>query len=247
MRKYLSATGKGLVSGTVTALIGLMVLFIIAGVDELSQAWAAMTVRVARLEQHENGAHSRVTELERQVAAEERVLDLPEDGNQWHTILFLRPNWQNAPAERNAEAMFHSEPLLVSLKHQTHWHLFTTDQAEYQKFKPLVEDTPCLIVERANGEVVYREFGPELGKKPTALTRLIRKEIERHCPRNRCLPLQPVPGKEEPPPKDNEIPAVLREAEPVPEKKANLAPMFLVAGLGGLLGFAVRFKHAAGM
>src|SRR5579859_2294835 len=72
---------------------------------------------------------------------EERVLDLPEDGNQWHTILILRPGWQSQAAERKAEAMFHSEPLLVSLKHQTHWHLMTTDQAEFQKFKALVDAT----------------------------------------------------------------------------------------------------------
>jgi hypothetical protein len=249
MRRFFSAARTGTISGAVTALLGCVGLFVISGVDEFSQAWASMTVRVARLEGHEVGAHSRVAQLEQEAAAgaEERVLDLPEDGNQWHTILVLRPGWQNVPAERNAEAMFHSEPLLVSLKHQTHWHLFTTDQAEYQKFRGLVEATPCLIVERANGEVVYLESGPDLGKKPHALTHLIRKEIQRHCPRNRCLPLQPVPGKDEPPPKENEIPAVLRE-EPAPaEKKANLAPLALVAGLGGLLGFAVKFKHAAGM
>ena len=90
------------------------------------------------------------------VAVEERVIDLPEDGNQWHTILILRAGWQGLPAERKAEAMFHSEPLLASLRHQTHWHLITTDQPECAKFRALVDATPCLIVERANGEVVYR-------------------------------------------------------------------------------------------
>src|SRR6266436_6821525 len=112
---------------------------------------------------------------------EERVLDLPEDGNQWHTILILRSGWQSLAAERQAEAMFHSEPLLVSLKHQTHWHLITTDQAEFQKFRTLVDATPCLIVERANGQVVYRESGPDLGKRSHALSHSIRKEIQRHC------------------------------------------------------------------
>src|SRR5689334_13966910 len=58
--------------------------------------------------------------LERQTV-QERVVDLPEDGNQWHTILIVCPNWQARPAERRAEAMFHAEPFLVSLKHQTHW------------------------------------------------------------------------------------------------------------------------------
>ena len=247
MRRFFSAAGKCIVSGAVTAFIGCVGFLIISGVDQFSQAWASMTVRVARLEQHQDGSHCRLVELERQAAAEERVLDLPEDANQWHTILILRSGWQNVLAERKAEAIFHSEPLLVSLKHQTHWHLFTTDQPEYQKFRRLVEATPCLIVERANGEVVYLESGPDLGKTPHALAHLIRKEIQRHCPRNRCLPLQPVPGKDEPPPKENEIPSVLREDPALADKKTNLAPLALVAGLGGLLGFAVKFKQAAGM
>src|SRR5579872_5584422 len=55
--------------------------------------------------------------LERQ-PVQERVIDLPEDGDQWHTILIVCPNWQGRPAERKAEAMFHSEPLLLSLKDQ---------------------------------------------------------------------------------------------------------------------------------
>ncbi len=178
------------------------------------------------------------------VAVEERVIDLPEDGNQWHTILILRAGWQNLPAQRKAEAMFHSEPLLVSLKHQTHWHLITTDQAECAKFSALVDATPCLIVERANGQVVYRESGPDLGKRPHALTHAIRKEIQRHCPDGRCLPLHPVPGKDENPPQD-EIPAVLRETPPPADKKASLVPLALVAGLAGLSGFALKFRKAA--
>jgi hypothetical protein len=175
--------------------------------------------------------------------AEERVIDLPEDGNQWHTILILRGGWQGLPAERRAEAMFHTEPLLVSLRHQTHWHLITTDQAECAKFRALVNATPCLIVERANGEVVYRESGPDLGKHPHVLTHAIRKEIERHCPDGRCLPLHPVPGKDEEP---EEIPAVLRETPPA-EKKANLVPLAAIAGAGLFAGFAWRFKRAAGV
>jgi hypothetical protein len=247
MRRFFSATGKCIVSGIVTAFIGCVGFLIISGVDQFGQAWASMTVRIARLEQHQDGSHFRLVELERQVAAEERVLDLPEDANQWHTILILRSGWQNVLAERKAEAMFHSEPLLASLKHQTHWHLFTTDQPEYQKFRGLVEATPCLILERANGEVVYLESGPALGKTPRALTHMIRKQIQRHCPRNRCLPLQPVPGKDEPPPQENEIPSVLREEPALADKKTNLAPLAFAAGLGGLLGFAVKFKQAAGV
>ena len=178
-------------------------------------------------------------------AAQERVIDLPEDGNQWHTILILRAGWQSLSAERRAEAMFHTEPLLVSLKHQTHWHLITTDQTECAKFRALVDATPCLIVERANGQVVYRESGPDLGRRPHALTHAIRKEIERHCPDGRCLPLHPVPGRDEEPSQD-EVPAVLRETPAPAEKKANFVPAAVIGSAGLFAGFAWKFKRAAG-
>ena len=197
----------------------------------------------------------RITALETEVAltraaataasVQERVIDLPEDGNQWHTILILCPDWQGRPAERRAEAMFHSEPLLVSLKHQTHWHLITADQPEFRKFRALVDVTPCLIVERANGEVVYRESGPELGRHPHLLTHAIRKEIQRHCPDGRCLPLHPVPGQDETEPHD-EVPAVLREEGPGTKQRGNPLAAVVIAGLGALLGFACKFRAATG-
>ena len=209
--------------------------------------WNACSMREA-CDERLAGLEAEVAFCERPVTpvvpVEERVIDLPEDGNQWHTILILRAGWQSLPAERRAEALFHSEPLLVSLKHQTHWHLITTDQTECAKFKALVDVTPCLIVERSNGQVVYRESGPDLGKRPHALTHAIRKEIQRHCPDGRCLPLHPVPGKDEQPPQD-EIPAVLRET-PVPaERKASLVPMLIVAAMSGLAGFVFKFRKAA--
>jgi len=174
--------------------------------------------------------------------AEERVIDLPEDGQTWHTILILRPEWKTLPAERRAEAMFHSEPLLVSLKHQTHWHLITTDQAEFVKFRPLLSTTPCLIVERANGEVVYRESGPELGKHPHDLTHAIRREIERHCPDGRCLPLHPVPHRDEERPNDDEVPSVLRIGPPAHGHKATGVIVLLTALGAALAGIAHQWR-----
>lgn len=175
--------------------------------------------------------------------AEAHVIDLPEDGHNWHTILVLRPDWRASAAETKAESMFHSEPLLVSLKHQTHWHLITTDQAEFQPFRPLVSATPCLIVERANGEVVFRESGPELGKQPHALTHAIRREIERHCPDGRCLPLHPVPDHRQERDEPSEIPAVLREPTPPHEKKLPLGTILsAIAGLAG--GVAANWKKS---
>lgn len=178
-------------------------------------------------------------------APEQRVLDLPEDGNAWHTILILRPEWRSVAAERKAEAMFHSEPLLVSLKHQTHWHLITVEQPEFQKFRPLVSATPCLIVERGNGEVVYRESGPDLGKHPHQLTHALRREVERHCPDGRCLPLHPVPDKNEPRRDEEEIPAILREEPKLPGPKHGSGLALVTAVMAAAGGFAWQYKKTA--
>lgn len=178
-------------------------------------------------------------------SAEARVIDLPEDGNQWHTILVLQADWRSRAAERRIEAMFHAEPFLASLKHQTHWHLITVDQPEFKKFRPLVDCTPCLIVERANGEVIYRESGPELGRHPHGLARAIRKQVQRHCPDGKCLPLHPVPGPNEPAPNE-EIPAVIREQKEEPQKpKHSAAPFIVLMALAGVAGFAMKFRRAA--
>jgi hypothetical protein len=245
MRKFIAFVGHFFFSGGLLALAAGIILLLVHGIDVFGHEWSALKFRIAQLEEVQSGSFDRVVELERQSLAEERVLDLPEDGNQWHTVLILRPNWQSLPAERKAEAMFHSEPLLASLKHQTHWHLITSDQTEFGKFQPLVDVTPCLIVERANGQVVYRESGQRLGNNPRGLTLAIRKEIERHCPDRHCLPLHPVPDKDEPPSRE-QIPAVLQEETPEKEKP-NLVPVAVVSALGALLGFARKFRHAAGM
>lgn len=165
---------------------------------------------------------------------EERIIDLPEDGHTWHTILFLRPDWQRLPVERKAHTIFFTETGLSSLRQQTHWHVITTDQPEFQPFRSLVTITPCLVVERANGEVIYRESGPQLGRDNDGLRRAICREVERHCPDGRCLPLHPTPGPAPEPP--DEIPAALKEERRAHEERNPLAT--IAATLAGLAGGA---------
>ena len=62
-----------------------------------------------------------------------------------------------------------------------------------------------------------------------------RREVERHCPDGRCLPLHPVPGPA--PDAPDEVPAVLREELSVREDKRS--PLVtLLAALAGLAGGA---------
>jgi len=193
------------------------------------QAMQSLAVRMKIVEEQQS----------QECRAEQRVVDLPEDGNQWHTVLLLKQDWANSRAERRAESLFHSEPFFMSLKSQTHYHCYTEGTKEFEKFRPIVDATPCLLIERANGEVVYRESGPKLGKKPRDLTRAIHKEIQRHCPDGHCLPIHPVPNETPP---ANEIPTVLQD-EPAPvEHKIPAGMAFAIpVGVGALalLGFTL--------
>lgn len=174
-------------------------------------------------------------------SAEARIIDLPDDANTWHTILFLRPGWQSHACERRAHTMFFTERGLVALRQQTHWHVITTDQAEFQKFRALVSATPCLVVERANGEVIYRESGRQLGQNDAALRRAIGREVERHCPDGRCLPLHPTPEPDDPEPMD-EIPSILKQPADRGEKSPVCGVVAVLAGLAA--GMGIQWKKS---
>ena len=51
----------------------------------------------------------------------ERVVQLPEDGGRYHTILLLHSNWRDLQEDRELVARFKSDPLLVNLTAQTHY------------------------------------------------------------------------------------------------------------------------------
>lgn len=183
-------------------------------------------------------------ELRAETLAEQRVIDLPEDGDKWWTVLLVSKEWKSKPEERRIEAAFHSEPPLVSLKHQTQFRLITSDSPQFPKWRPTVDALPCLVVERANGEVIYRESGPQLARHPDALVRAIRKEVARHCPDGRCLPIHPTPDTT-PPPKE-EIPPVLKvDSAETPLKKPSPLPVLLVVAICFAIGFAHKFRQAA--
>ena len=177
-----------------------------------------------------------------EVELESRVVELPEDGDQWFTVLIVRPDYKTLPAERRAVAAFSSDPALASLKAQTHFELIETDKPAFEKFASCVDVTPCLILERPNGQVIYRESGPQLGKNSRGLVKAIEKQIERHCPDGRCLPLHPTPVNDQPEQGD-EPPTITIPGDP--PKARSLIPVIAIAGVAALAGFARKFRLAA--
>jgi len=229
--------------GVAMALLGMV--FVMHGLDGRSnnlQERFASVQGIAR----KSAAAAGSAEAQARVAiasVEERVLQLPEDGHQWHTILILSKNWKANQLERTVESMFQTDPILAGLKHQTHYHLITTDQAEFEPFRSVVTSTPFLCVELPDGHVVAKHSGQDLAQHLGNLPHALKREIGKKCKNGQCTPVYPTPPK---PPAAGEppvasMPAVLEE-EPEGSKLEEL--VLCVVGLvaGGVLVVVMTLK-----
>lgn len=168
-------------------------------------------------------------------SVQERVLQLPDDASNWHSILILSPDWRNKSAERTVEAMFHTDPLLSGLKRQTHWHLITTNAIEYAPFQKLVKGkTPYFMLEMPNGEIIARHGGEELMEHLARLPHALKQDVGRRCKNGRCTPhvvIVPGPAPVAPAPPaaapahEEEVPAALLQPE------SALSPELLLLGV----------------
>jgi hypothetical protein len=205
-----------------------MTLALFLGVEALLTAQAAAVA----------AARPRVVTQYVGAPVEERLLDLPEDGDVWHTSLFVHPNWQAVPAERRLVAAFETEPRLVSLKAQTKYHLYTTDDPIYRdRFASAVPVIPSLVLQRSDGEVIYKSSGDRVADDPHALGHAIKDTIRKQCPDGRCRPIVPRP-QPEPVPQPEPIPDL---GPPVPEEPNHLLPI-LIAAAGLATGVGAQWK-----
>jgi len=87
----------------------------------------------------------------------ERIVDLPETGGAWHLSIFVHQDWLKRPAERRLVAWFSVEPRLVSLKAQTHDHLYTNADPMYRlRFAKIVPLLPAVMLQDGTGKVWYK-------------------------------------------------------------------------------------------
>jgi hypothetical protein len=151
----------------------------------------------AAAHQNEQALYMVASDLETEVAAA-RLQSLPADAAKWHTSLILQPDWETRPAEKQAVQALNTEPHLKAFKAQTNFHLLKTDSPVYAKnFSAECPLTPCLLITRADGTVIYKESGSQLGKSPRRLYGAIQAEMKRHCPDGRCLPPLKFPDQSE--------------------------------------------------
>ncbi len=181
---------------------------------------AAVTSNVAvQHQESEAGLGSRAASNRAAIA--EQIIELPEDGDVWHTSLFLHDDWESRGTDRRLVAWFATDSRLVSLKSQTRWHLYTPSDPIYrQRFEAAIPQFPAVVLQRGNGEVIFKATGENLSPGPEELASSINRQIRERCPGPYCRPFEPQPITPTPPPEPipdlgPEEPAILDDAEPV--------------------------------
>ena len=181
---------------------------------------------------------------------ERQIIDLPQDGQAWHTSLFLHDDWESIDNERRMVAWFETEPRLSSLKAQTIWHLYTESDPIYQeRFRESIPVLPAVVLQKDNGEVVYKASVHAIPDSSDKLARDIRATINRRCPGPWCRPSPepgPVPRPKpdvKPQPQPANKPAVPDIAKPDRPPNGGLLILTLIAGAcSAAFGAYVQFK-----
>ncbi|MGE4136425.1 MAG: hypothetical protein AB7E98_12005 [Pirellulales bacterium] len=121
--------------------------------------------------------------------AQERVIQLPEDGQVWATIVFTSDHWQTNPLERQVLAWFDSDPRLASLKAQTKFYHYTASDPAYthvpinkpgHSFAQIVQGQfPCVIVQTFEGTKVFKVSGEHMPRQANALAHGISQALKK--------------------------------------------------------------------
>lgn len=126
---------------------------------------------------------------------QERVIDLPEDGNKWFTSLFLNDEWQNKPQESMVVNAFETDRRLLRLRDQTIFNTYTRSDPHYrQAFAESINKLPAITVQRPDGTIVYKASGSRIPRSGAAIAESIERTSRRRCwRRGQCEPDEVVP------------------------------------------------------
>jgi hypothetical protein len=173
----------------------------------------------------------------------EKVVDLPEDGQRWYTVVIYRDKRLTEPADRHLAAMLASTPRLQALAAQTT--VTTWDRsdplyaARYQRF--LGGETPAVLVQTHAGKVCYLARGANIPGDGEKLADEVAQAIEQ------CRPHKPRPNdtpKPGPATPDGQIPD-LRPQSPAQEEGQPWGLLaFLLPVLSGLGGAGLAWKKS---
>lgn len=131
----------------------------------------------------------------------QEVILLPEDGGLWYTTLVLPSESPSDQASRRLVEHFTRSPRLQKLTTQTTLHRYTpSDPLFAARYAPYFGGVmPALLVQRADGTVVYKVSGEAIPQSSEKLADEIALAI------GQCCPLRPKP---EPSPKPSPEPSI---------------------------------------
>ncbi len=175
----------------------------------------------------------------------DRVIELPEDGANWHTTVFTAK--EPTPRERQLLSWFDSDQRLAKLKSSTHFHHYTPASSVYPRYSNVVSGgQTAVMVQDAKGAVVYKVSGAATPQEPWPLFKGIKECILAHCPHLRPCPCPTPPPSPSPQPGPNPIPDVGPPdgTPPIDAKDETLAIVLLFVG-AIVVGFLLSWKKDA--
>lgn len=163
MRTFLSAAVT--VTVTLLALVGAVAQLQEPAADEQRPLHAAAAVE--KLEQ----------------MIRERVIELPEDGDKWHTTIVYRDPQTDAASAKLA-AQFAATPRLQSLLAQTHVHTWTAKDPIWRSryAREFGNVAPGVEVQMADGRMIYKASGTNLPEDGEQLAGEIAAAVASCCP-----------------------------------------------------------------
>ncbi|HVC98676.1 MAG TPA: hypothetical protein VND64_33735 [Pirellulales bacterium] len=176
----------------------------------------------------------------------DRVIELPEDGANWHTTVFTAT--EPTPHERQLLSWFDGDQRLAKLKSSTHFHHYTPASSVYPRYSNVVSGgQTAVMVQDASGVVVYKVSGEATPKEPWPLFKGIKECIQAHCPHLRPCPCPTPPPGPAPSPSPQPGPSPIPDVgppdgtSPFDAKDETLAIVLLFAG-AIVVGFLLSWK-----
>jgi hypothetical protein len=171
---------------------------------------------------------------------EKQIINLPEDGQAYHTSLWLPQNWEQNKQAREMVAWFETNPQLRSLKAQTHFHIYEQGSRMYEnRYRQMIPKVPAVTVQKSTGQFVYEAgLTNSVPSSATALAADIQGNVYSNCPNRKPKP-EPTP---EPDPVDKGPPKVLEP--PAVTEGLTDKPIFLILSalfVGGLAGLGSAY------
>ena len=250
MRSKLHWIGRASLVAVVLSACVLIVGSLHRDHERRDQLCDEMNVLRREIAAQQNAFEARMAIVTTQPEIEERLTVLPEDGQAWYTTLCVNRDWRQLPADRQLVAAFEADPRLASVRVQTRYNVYTPDDAVFkQRFANRVEQLPCVIITRGNGEVIFKSSGPHVAQNEDRLVHQVRTAFRESCPKGRCCP-RPKPNVPIPAPVVAPVPPIveppLLDSHLQPPEDDGIAGIAVCVGLVSLVGgiiYAWRKQH----